>query len=106
MYFVFKLIIKNPNGLKNGLINQEMKYLSVKYSTRFAFLYPREESITNKITPFLGIDGCRKVIFSDSATAFKYLNDTKGYRIAKLVDDISSLIEEYDTNDYELFYCE
>ncbi len=96
MYFVFKLVIKNSNGLINGLISQEMKYLGIKYGIRFAFLYPREETITNKLTPLLGIEGCRKIIFSDSATAFKYLNDNKGYRVAKLVNDISILIgDEY-----------
>ena len=94
MYFVFKLVIKNPTGLINGLVNQEIKYLASKYQFRSANLYPREEAITYKITPFLGIDGCRKIIFSDSATTFKYLNDTKGYRIAKLVDDINELIED------------
>jgi len=92
MYFVFKLVVKNTNGLISGLINQEIKYLSIKYSLRLAYLFPREEAITNKITPFLGIDGCRKIIFSDAATAFKYLNDNKGYRVAKLVNDISILI--------------
>lgn len=94
MYFVFKLVVKNNNGLINGLINQEMKYLSIKYSFRFAYLYPREEVITNKITKYLGMDGCRKIIFSDSATTFKYLNDNKGYRIAKLVNDLSELVED------------
>ena len=94
MYFVFKLVIKNTNGLINGLINQEMKYLSIKYSLRIAYLYPREDAITLKITPLLGIDGCRKIIFSDRATAFKYLNDNKGFRIAKLVSDVEDLIEE------------
>ena len=97
MYFVFRLVVKNPSGLINGLINQEIKYLSVKYSYRFAYLYPREETISSKITPFLGIVGCRKLIFSDAATSFKYLNDTKGYRVAKLVDDVSSLID----NEYQ-----
>ncbi len=97
MYFVFRLVVKNPSGLINGLINQEIKYLSVKYSYRFAYLYPREEVITNKITPLLGIVGCRKLIFTDAATSFKYLNDTKGYRVAKLVDDVSSLID----NEYQ-----
>ena len=94
MYFVFKLVIKNSNGLINGLIDQEIKYLGIKYGIRFAFLYPREETITNKLTPVLGIDGCRKIIFSDSATTFKYLNDNKGYRIAKLVNDLSELVED------------
>ncbi len=105
MYFVFKLVIKNPNGLINGLVNQEIKYLSVKYSFRFANLYPREEVITNKLIPFLGVEGCRKVIFSDSATSFRYLNETKGFRIAKMVNDISTLIENehqlLEKNDYK-----
>lgn len=94
MYFVFKMVIKNSNGLINGLINQEMKYLGLKYSFRFAYLYPREEVITNKITKYLGIDGCRKMIFSDAATTFKYLNDNKGYRVAKMVNDVSELVED------------
>lgn len=94
MYFVFQLVIKNPSGLVNGLISQEMRYLSVKYSFRFAYLYPREEAITNKVTKYLGVDGCRKIIFSDAATSFKYLNDTRGYRIAKLVNDVSELVED------------
>ena len=94
MYFVFKLVIKNPNGLINGLINQEIKYLSIKYSQRFASLYPREETITFKITPFLGMEGCRKILFSDRATAFKYLNDNMGFRIAKMVDGVEELIED------------
>lgn len=98
MYFVFKLVIRDSNGLVNGLINQEMKYLSIKYGLRLAFLYPREEAITTKITPFLGIEGCRKVIFSDSATSFKYLNDNMGFRIASLVDGVRELIDdEYDS---------
>jgi hypothetical protein len=105
MYFVFKLVIKNPNGLINGLVNQEIKYLSVKYSFRLANLYPREEVITNKLIPFLGVEGCRKVIFSDSATSFRYLNETKGFRIAKMVNDISTLIENehqlLEKNDYK-----
>ena len=104
MYFVFKLVIKNNCGLINGLVNQEIKYLSIKYSFRFANLYPREEAISNKITPFLGMEGCRKIIFSDAATAFKYLNDTKGFRIANLVHNVETLIEdEYQVlskNDY------
>ena len=94
MYFVFQLVIKNPNGFINGLISQEMKYLSVKYSLRLAYLYPREEAITNRVTQFLGIEGCRKVIFSDSATAFKYLNDHMGFKVAKLVNDLEELVED------------
>ena len=104
MYFVFKLVIKNKSGLINGLINQEIKYLSLKYNLRLAYLYPREETIATKITPFLGIEGCRKVIFSDSATAFKYLNDNFGFRVAKLVNDVDELTqdeyEKLDKKDY------
>ena len=104
MYFIFKLVIKNPNGFINGLISQEMKYLGIKYSLRLAYLYPREEAITNKVTSILGIEGCRKVIFSDSATAFKYLNDNMGFKVAKLVYDLEELVEdEYqklETNEY------
>ena len=94
MYFVFHLVVKNPSGLINGLINQEIKYLSIKYSLRLASLYAREEAIVNRITPLLGIDGCRKVLFNDNATSFKYLNDKKGFRVAKLVNDIEVLMEE------------
>ena len=94
MYFVFKLVIKNNSGLINGLISQEMKYLSIKYSLRLAFLYPREEAIITRITPLLGMDGCRKIMFLDSATSFKYLNDNMGYRVAKLVNDVEELIED------------
>ena len=94
MYFIFQMVIKSSNGLINGFINQEMKYLSIKYSLRIANLYSREEAIVSKITPLLGIDGCRKIIFMDNATAFKYLNDNFGFRIAKLVADISDIIEE------------
>ena len=104
MYFVFKLVIKNTDGLINGLINQEMKYLATKYSQRFALLYPKEETIAAKITPFLGMEGCRKIIFSDSATAFKYLNDNMGFRVAKLVNDVRELTqdeyEKLDNKDY------
>ena len=35
MYFVFKMVIKKSSGLINGLINQEMKYLSIKYSISY-----------------------------------------------------------------------
>ena len=94
MYFVFDLVIKNNSGLIKGLINQEIEYLSIKYSLRMASLYAREEAIVNKITPIIGMEGCRKVLFSDPATAFKYLNDEKGFRVAKLVNDVEDLIEE------------
>ena len=94
MYFVFDLVVKNKSGLINGLINQEIKYLSIKYSLRIPSLYAREEVIVNRITPAIGLNGCRKIIFSDRATAFKYLNDEKGYRVAKLVSDVEDLMED------------
>ena len=94
MYFVFDLVVKSPSGLMNGLINQEMKYLSIKYSIRIANLYAREEVITDRISPIIGIKGCRKLIFMDSASSFKYLNDNYGYRVAKLVLDIDDSIDD------------
>ena len=104
MYFVFDFVIRNKSGFTNGLINQEIKYLSIKYSLRMAFLYAREEAIVNRITPIIGMDGCRKVLFNDPATSFKFLNDQKGFRVAKLVSDIEDLMEkEYSkllTKDY------
>lgn len=94
MYFVFNLVIKSPSGLINGLINQEMKYLSIKYSIRIANLYAREEVITDRISPIIGIKDCRKMIFMDRASSFKYLNDNYGYRVAKLVLDIDDSIDD------------
>ena len=41
----------------------------------------------------MGMDGCRKFLFSDQATAFKYLNDNKGFSVAKLVNDVEDLME-------------
>ena len=93
MYFVFDLVIKNKSGLIDGLINQEVEYLSIKYSLRMASLYAKEEAIVKKITPIIGLDGSRKVLFSDRATSFKYLNDTKGFRVANLFSDIYDLME-------------
>lgn len=94
MYFVFNLVIKSPSGLINGLINQEMKYLSIKYSIRIANLYAREEVITDRISPIIEIKDCRKMIFMDRASSFKYLNDNYGYRVAKLVLDIDDSIDD------------
>ena len=94
MYFVFKLVIKNSNGLIDGLINREIKTLASKYSFRFANLYPREEAIVSKLTKFLDTDECRKIIFSDNATSFKYLNDNKGFRFAELIDNVQELIDD------------
>lgn len=107
MYFVFKLVIKNNSGIIDGLINQEIKYLSIKYSLRFANIYAREEAITSKITNFLGIDNMRKILFLDSVSAFKYLNEKLGYRYATLFYEIEKMVEdEYGklkVNDYKGF---
>ena len=94
MYFVFKLVIKSSNGLIDGLINLEIKRLASKYAFRFANLYPREEAIVSRLAKFLSIDECRKIIFSDNATSFKYLNDNKGFRVAELVDNVQELIDD------------
>ncbi len=94
MYFVFKLVIKNNSGIIWGLINQEMKYLSIKYSLRLAFIYAREDAVVGKITPILGINTCRKLIFMDNSTAFKYLNEKYGFRYANLFNDVSILIDK------------
>ena len=94
MYFIFWMVIKSSSGLISGLINQEMKYLSIKYSIRIANLYSKEEGVISKITPYLGMEGCRKIIFSTPATSFKYLNDNYGFRVAKLVSDIGDIIDE------------
>lgn len=94
MYFVFKLVIKSSNGLIDGLINREIKILAAKYSFRFANLYPREEAIVDKLTKFLDTEECHKIIFSDNATSFKYLNDNKGFRVAELVDNVQELIDD------------
>ena len=94
MYFVFYLVIRNNSGFINGLIDQEIKFLSIKYSLKCASLYAREDVIIAKITPILKIEGCRKILFMDKVSAFKYLNDNYGFRYAKLVDDVSNLIDK------------
>ena len=105
MYFVFKLVIKNSSGMINGLINQEMKYISIKYSLKTANLYAREEAIVSRISPLLGLGGCRKIIFLDSASSYKYLNENYGYRVAKLVLDVDELIEsEYQGIEEKEYY--
>ena len=94
MYFVFNMVVKNTSGMINGLINQEMQYLSIKYNIRIANLYPREEAIVDRISPLIGINSCRKIIFMDSASSYKYLNDNYGYRVAKLVVDLDELMDD------------
>ena len=93
MYFVFDMVIKDKNGFINGLINQEIKYLKIKYSIRSANLYAKEEKVVSKITPIFKLETLRKIMFMDRPTAFKYLNDNYGFRFAKLIDDIISLMD-------------
>ena len=94
MYFVFYLVLKSHSGFNNGLINQEIKYLNIKYSIRSANLFAKEEMLISKICPYIHIENLRKILFMDRASCFKFLNDNLGFRYAKLVDDVTSLIEE------------
>ncbi len=102
MYFVFSLVIKNESFLYKGIINQEMKLLSIKYHLRIASLYAREEKIIGKISPIFGYEAMRKILFMDLPTSFKFLNDNYGFRYAKLVSDILNSVEsEYQKIDKE-----
>ena len=93
MYFVFKLVIKDDSGFTNGLINQEIKYLSIKYSIRCANLYAREEMVVGKISPILKADLMKKILFMDKVTRFKFLSENMVFRYAKLVNDVDNIIE-------------
>lgn len=94
MYFIFKLVIKEDNPFIWGLINQETKYLSIKYGLRIAFLYNKEEKVISRLTSSLKKDALRKIIFMDQASSFKYLNDQYGFSYANLVYDISKLVSQ------------
>ena len=94
MYFVFKLVVKDNSGFTNGLINQELKYLSIKYSIRCANLYAREEMVVDKISPILEYRVMKKILFMDKTTRFRFLSENIGYRYAILVDNVDKLIEE------------
>ena len=94
MYFVFRLIISEQSGFVNGLINQEIRFLSNKYSIKCANLYAREGKIISKITDVIGLDNVRKILFMDKVSRFKYLNDNLGLRYAQLIEDVDSLIEK------------
>ena len=104
MYFVFSLVIKNDSFFTNGLINQEMHLLSIKYNLRIASLYAREEKIIERITHIFKFDVMRRILFMDNFACFKYLCDNYGYRYAKMLDDIRNLIDDeckkIDNKDY------
>lgn len=93
MYFIFKLVIKNSSFLNNGFINQEIRYLSIKYSLNCANLYAREEALVEKITRIIKLDNIRQVLFVDKITRFKYLCENLGYRYAELVEKVEDIVE-------------
>ena len=94
MYFVFKLVIKDNSGFTNGLINQEIKFLSIKYSIRCANLYAKEEKVISKITPIFKANTIRSILFMDKVSRFKYLNDNYGLRYAEFIENISDMIDK------------
>ena len=104
MYFVFWLVIKDKDGFDNGLINQEVRYLSIKYSIRSANLYAKEEMIISKITPIFNLETLRKILFMDRPSAFKYINDNYGFRYAKMLDEVRILINSKYKNIKEKKY--
>lgn len=93
MYFVFKLVIPNNSGLINGLISQEVDYLSRKYNFSKVDLYSREHLIAQNFSKLFDNNISRKLIFMDKVSAFRYLSENVGYKYAKLFYDISNLID-------------
>ena len=102
MYFVFELVLKNPSIFNHGLINQEIRFLSIKYSLRSANLYAKEETIATKITPLFGLETMRKILFMDKPTAFLYLNKQLGF-ITNIVDEKNKNIKNKDYQGFEGF---
>lgn len=105
MYFIFDLVIKNPSFLIKGFINQEIKFLSIKYDIKPSFIYEREENIATILTNILGLEETRKMIFKSEIDTYKYLIDKFGYRYANLFYNACLLTnKEYDKikdNNYE-----
>lgn len=104
MYLVFKLVIKNNSGLIDGLINQEVRYLSQKYHLRAVNLYQREEVIASKISALLDETTIRKLVFMDLASSYKLLNDKYGFRYAELFYKTSIMIDKNYHKLYEKDY--
>lgn len=94
IYFVFKMIIKDSSSFLNGIINQEVKYLSIKYSIKCANLYPKEEKIVEKVTKILKLDVIRKLLFMDKVSRFKYLCDNYGYRYGVFFEKIENIMKK------------
>lgn len=94
MYFVFKLVISDSSGFVNGIINQEIKYLSIKYSIKCANLYPKEEKIVEKITKILKLNVIRKLLFMDKVSRFKFLCDNYGYRYGRFFEAVENNVNK------------
>jgi len=93
MFLVFKLVIREDNGIINGFINSEVDRLRKKYKFQAVNLYKREEVISNKVRDILGNNTVLKIMFMDMPTAFKYLNDNLGYRYADFYYQITTLVQ-------------
>lgn len=94
MFLLFKLVIDNDSGLINGFINYEVNNLRRKYNFQAVNLYKREEVISIKVVKLFGRDICRKIMFMDMPTAFKYLNDNLGYRYAEFYYQLTKLVDD------------
>ena len=92
MYLLFKLVIQNDSGLVNGLINHEINRLRNKYRFNQVNLYKREEVIADKMIDEIGIEAGKKLIFLDTASSYKFLNDTLGNRYAEYFNTLNNLV--------------
>ena len=94
MYFVFFLVIRNHSAFINGLINQEIHFLSIKYSFHSAYLFAKEDYIISKINPIFKRETLRRIMFMDKVSTFKYLNENYGFRYSIFFDEISCMLDE------------
>ena len=92
MYLLFKLVIQNDSGLVNGLINREVSRLRNKYRFNQVNLYKREEVIANKMIDEIGLEAGKHLIFLDTASSYKYLNDTLGNKYAEYFNTLNNLV--------------
>ncbi len=102
MYYIFFMVV-DSRFLNKGFINQEIKYLSIKYSIRCANLYAKEESLISKIT-FLSNETCRKILFMDSVNAYKYINDNYGFKYAEFLLDLEKTVKDESLNIWQNDY--
>ena len=107
MYFVFKLIVKNDSIITDGFISNEILLLGDKYHFRCSNVFAREQFIAHKLSTIIGYSVCRNILFMDKPSAFRYLCEYKGYRYARLYNDISDFIDtkfkKIKKNDYQGF---